>query len=386
MMSMPTPEPAALAHSAKLRAAIHRRIEASGGWISFADFMEMALYAPGLGYYVAGAQKFGAAGDFVTAPELTPLFAAALARQAAEIMRMSAPCILEAGAGSGRLAVDMLRALEAADALPTRYDILELSPELAARQRQTFMREAPRLLARVNWQSSLPARFSGLVLANEVLDAMPTHRALWQNDDILEYGVARAADDGFLWQTRPASARLRAAARRIADAGALPSGYVSEISLLAPAWVAAWGERLTTGCLLLADYGFPRREFYHPDRDGGTLMCHYRQYAHPDPFHLPGLQDISAHVDFTALIAAAHPAGLNLAGYTHQAQFLLNCGLLDDLAALEAGSPAYLWQASAAQKLIAPHEMGELFKVMALGKNLSAPLSGFLCGDKSCQL
>jgi SAM-dependent MidA family methyltransferase len=385
-LSLPLPAQSALAHSAKLRAEICRRIAAAGGWISFADFMELALYAPGLGYYVAGAQKFGAAGDFVTAPELTPLFAQALARQATEIMRMSAPCILEAGAGSGRLAVDMLRALEAADALPTRYEILELSPELVARQRQTFMREAPHLLDRVSWRECLPAHFSGLVLANEVLDAMPVQLALWQEDDILEYGVTCAPEGHFLWQTQPAADPLRAAAARLADECALPPGYVSEISLRAPAWAASWGDRLTAGGLLLIDYGFPQREFYHPDRHGGTLMCHYRQHAHPDPFYLPGLQDISAHVDFTALIAAAHPAGLALSGYTNQAQFLLNCGLLDDLAALSPDSPVYLRAASAVQKLIAPHEMGELFKVMALGKNLTAPLAGFARGDKRHQL
>ncbi|MDR0674587.1 MAG: SAM-dependent methyltransferase [Zoogloeaceae bacterium] len=382
-MSLPLPGPVALNHSARLRTKIRRRIAAAGGWISFADFMEQALYAPGLGYYVAGAQKFGAAGDFVTAPELTPLFARALARQAAEIMNMSAPCILEAGAGSGRLAVDLLRALEVADALPECYEILELSPELAARQRQTLAREIPRLLARVHWRESLPERFSGLALANEVLDAMPVHVVQWQDDAILEHGVAWGRDARFQWQTRPATGRLRAEAERIETECRLPPGYVSEISLLAPAWAATWGDRLEAGCLLLVDYGFPRHEFYHPDRDGGTLMCHYRHHAHSDPFHFPGLQDIGTHVDFTALIAAAHPAGLALSGYTHQARFLLNCGLLDDLAALETGGPAYLKNAAAAQKLLAPHEMGELFKVMALGKGIKTPLTGFTHGDKS---
>ncbi|MDR1349240.1 MAG: SAM-dependent methyltransferase [Zoogloeaceae bacterium] len=382
-MSLPLPDPIALAHSARLRAKICRRIAAAGGWISFAEFMELALYAPELGYYAAGAQKFGATGDFVTAPELTPLFARALARQAAEIMVMSAPYILEAGAGSGRLAVDLLRTLAVADALPQRYDILELSPELAARQRQTFLRDAPRLLARVNWRQRLPERFSGLVLANEVLDAMPVHVVQWQDGVILERGVTWAENERFQWRTRPATGRLRVEAERIQTECAPSTNYVNEISLLAPAWVATWGERLEAGCLLLMDYGFPRREFYHPDRADGTLMCHYRQHTHPDPFYLPGLQDISAHVDFTSLIVAAHPAGLALAGYTHQARFLLNCGLLDDLATLEAGSPAYLKSASAAQKLLAPHEMGELFKVMALGKNLPAPLIGFRRGDKS---
>jgi SAM-dependent MidA family methyltransferase len=380
-MSLPPSEP--MRHSARLRAKIRRQIAAAGGWLSFADFMQLALYAPGLGYYVAGAQKFGATGDFVTAPELTPLFARALARQAVEIMAMSAPYILEAGAGSGRLAVDLLQALEAADALPERYDILELSPELAARQRQTLLREAPHLLARVHWQSGLPERFSGLVLANEVLDAMPVHVVQWQDEAILERGVVWGEDAQFSWQARPAHGHLRAQAERIRTECGLPSGYVSEISLLAPAWTASWGERLEAGCLLLVDYGFPRHEFYHPDRDGGTLICHYHQRTHPDPFYLPGLQDISAHVDFTALIAAAHPTGLTLSGYTQQARFLANCGLLEYLAALKAGSPSYLEAASATQKLIGTHEMGELFKVMALGKGIQTPLLGFMRGDKS---
>lgn len=379
-MSLPSLDP--MTRSAALRAEIRRRIAAAGGWVSFADFMELALYAPGLGYYMAGAQKFGAAGDFVTAPELTPLFARALARQAAEIMAMSAPRILEAGAGSGRLAADLLRALEAAAALPERYEILELSPELTARQRQTLMRDAPRLLERVHWRECLPERFSGLVLANEVLDAMPVHVVQWQDAAILERGVTWGEDARFQWRTRPAAGRLRMEAERVGRECRLPPGYVGEISLLAPAWAATWGDRLEAGCLLLVDYGFPRHEFYHPDRDGGTLMCHYRQHAHPDPFHLPGLQDISAHVDFTAVIAAAHSTGLRLSGYTQQARFLLNCGLLDDLATLEASSPAYLENAAATQKLLAPHEMGELFKVMALSKGIKTPLVGFTHGDR----
>jgi SAM-dependent MidA family methyltransferase len=381
MPPLPAPAPAALAHSGQLLTEIRRRIEAAGGWLSFARFMEAALYAPGLGYYVAGTRKFGAQGDFVTAPELTPLFAQALARQAAEIMSLSAPHILEAGAGSGRLAVDLLRALAARDALPKTYDILELSPDLRERQRQTLQQEAPHLLERVRWSDDLPERFSGLVLGNEVLDAIPVHRVQWQEERIVECGVVYA-DGALQWRARAADGRLLAEAERIARTCRPPPGYTSEIALAGPAWAAAWGERLERGCLLLFDYGFPQREFYHPDRNRGTLMCHYRHYAHPDPFYLPGLQDITAHVDFTALIATAHPAGLSLSGYTTQAQFLINCGLLDDLAALEPGTVPYLTAASAAQKLIAPQEMGELFKVIALGKKINSPLVGFCRGDK----
>jgi SAM-dependent MidA family methyltransferase len=387
-MMLPSVDPDSLAHSQRLHAVISRQIEAARGWISFADFMAAALYAPGLGYYTAGMQKFGAIGDFVTAPELTPLFAQALARQAAQIMSMSAPHILEAGAGSGRLAADLLLALEALDALPESYNILEISPDLRHRQRALLEQQVPHLLHRVVWQDDLPDHFSGLALGNEVLDAMPVHCVTWQDGAILERGVTLDADGQFQWRRRPATGRLLQEAKSIAEKYPLPSGFEgvafeSEIALVAPAWAAAWGERLAQGCLLLVDYGFPRREFYHPDRRGGTLMCHYRHWAHPDPLILPGLQDITAHVDFTALIAAAYPAGLELLGYTNQAQFLLNCGLLDDLAALEPGGPSYFKAASAAQKLIAPHEMGELFKVIAMGKGMDAPLMGFARGDKS---
>jgi SAM-dependent MidA family methyltransferase len=357
---------------------------AGGGWLSFADFMSAALYAPGFGYYTAGARKFGTEGDFVTAPELTPLFARTLARQAAEIMAMSAPAILEAGAGSGRLAADLLLALEALNSLPERYFILEVSADLRDRQRERLATQAPHLCERVVWLDDLPESFAGLVLGNELLDAMPVHRVLWQENTgdnaILEQGVALDAAGQFGWQTRPATGRLRAAAQRLAEEHRIPPGFESEVPLAAPAWVAAWGERLTEGALLLIDYGFPRHEFYHPDRHGGTLMCHYRHHAHPDPFFLPGLQDITAHVDFTGIIEAAFAAGLELSGYTNQAQFLLNAGLLQELERLP---PATLKAASATQKLIAPHEMGELFKVMALGKGLTKPLSGFVNGDKS---
>lgn len=382
-MPLPTPSPAALAHSQQLQAEIRHRIAAAGGWISFADFMAAALYAPGLGYYTAGARKFGAAGDFVTAPELTPLFAQALAHQAAQVMALSAPCILEAGAGSGRLAADLLLALEKLGQLPERYAILDVSADLRARQRQTLASAAPHLLERVVWLDELPQSFTGLVLGNEVLDAMPVHCVTWQADAILEKGVSVDAAGRFCWQERPAAGRVREAAAAIAAECPLPPGFTSEIALAGPAWAAAWGERLAQGALLLIDYGFPRREFYHPQRHGGTLMCHYRHHAHADPFHLPGLEDITAHVDFTALIAAAFPAGLELLGYTSQAQFLFNCGLLQALEALTPGSLPYLKAAAAVQKLVQPQEMGELFKVIAMGKGLDTPLLGFCRGDRS---
>ncbi|MDR2165611.1 MAG: SAM-dependent methyltransferase [Zoogloeaceae bacterium] len=385
MRTLPLPSPSAQARSTRLEAEILRRIDAAGGWISFADYMDAALYAPGLGYYAADMQKFGAHGDFITAPELTPLFATALARQAAEIMQMSAPAILEFGAGSGRLAVDLLLALEACAVLPERYAILEVSADLRRRQEALLQQHAPHLAARVAWLVRPPETFSGLVLANEVLDAMPVHCVVWREDGIREKGVA-AESGRFLWRERLARGRLMAVARKLVPnlPHALPPDFTSEISLVAPAWVAAWGKRLARGALLLLDYGFPRREFYHPQRATGTLMCHYRHHAHPDPFYLPGLQDITAHVDFTALAEAAFDAGLDVLGYTDQARFLVNCGILEALATARALGARPCVEASAAvQTLILPQEMGELFKVIAFGKGIASPLGGFRQGDRT---
>jgi SAM-dependent MidA family methyltransferase len=385
-MNLPAPSPDAAAHSARLVAALRAEITAGGGWLSFARFMDLALYAPGLGYYAAGAAKFGAAGDFVTAPEMTGLFGRALARQAAEVMAHSEAAVLEAGAGSGRLAADLLGELERLGALPERYAILELSAELRARQRQTLAAAVPHLLPRVEWLDRLPERFSGLVLGNELLDAMPAHIVAWRADGIFERGVALADDGSFTWNERPACGALLAAAEEISGQCALPPGYESEIGLAARAWTAEWGGRLAAGAVLLIDYGFPRREFYHLQRGRGTLMCHYRHQAHTDPLFLPGLQDITAHVDFTATVAAGHGAGLELLGYASQGQFLLNCGILDLLADQNDASPAFFRAAGAVNKLLLPHEMGELFKVIALGRGIAAPLLGFRQGDQSRRL
>lgn len=381
-MALPLPEPHALAHSQRVHDLIAREIGAAGGWMSFARFMDLALYAPGLGYYAAGAHKFGASGDFVTAPELTPLFAVAVARQAAEIMAQSRPQIIEAGAGSGRLAADLLRALEALQALPDSYDILEVSADLAERQRRLLAAEVPHLLPRVHWLNQLPERFSGVLIGNEVLDAMPVHLVCWQSDDIAERGVACAPDGSFVWQDRPAQGRLRAVADALGAHGALPAGYVSEVNLAASAWVGEWARRLERGALLLIDYGFPQHEYYHPQRSTGTLMCHYRHHAHGEPFYLPGLQDITAHVDFTAVAEAAFAGGLDVLGYTSQGQFLLNCGILDALGALPSGAPATVHATAAVQKLLSPAEMGEFFKVLAAGRGMSSPLRGFARADR----
>ena len=377
-MTMPTPNADAAASSARLVARIAEEINQAGGWIPFSRYMELALYAPGLGYYSGGARKFGGGGDFVTAPELSPLFAEALAAQLEPILAASAPRILEAGAGSGALAVGLLRELERRGALPERYDILELSGELRARQQEAVARGAPHLAGRVGWLDTLPDTFSGVVLANELLDALPVNIVAWRERGIFERGVA-LEDGAFVWRDHPAAGALLAVSQGLTFA----APYFSEVNLAARAWVSEWGRILKQGALLLIDYGFPQREYYHPQRAEGTLMCHYRHHAHGDPFWLPGLNDITAHVDFTAIAEAGHDAGLDVLGYTSQAQFLLNCGLAQLLEAHQAdGAVAYATLASGAQKLISPAEMGELFKVLVLGKGIGEPLLGFASGDR----
>ena len=396
-MTLPTPDSDALAYSAALAARIAEDIDRSGGWISFARFMELALYAPGMGYYSGGAHKFGAAGDFVTAPEISSAFSQTLATQAQQIMAASAMQIIEVGAGSGRLAADLLLELEARGALPERYAILDLSGELRERQRRTLAERAPQLLARVDWLDRLPESFDGLVLGNELLDAMPVQLVVWGQDNdpaaILERGVALSGGQ-FIWADRPAGGRLLERAQALVaefsesgQNGRLPPGYLSEIGLPAADWCAAWGRILGRGALLLFDYGFPRHEYYHEQRSSGTLMCHYRHHAHGDPFFLPGLQDITAHVDFTAMVEAGFDAGLDFLGYTAQANFLINCGLAEVLARIPVDDHRrYLPQARAAQQLLSPAEMGELFKVVALGKGIDQPLIGFAQGDRGASL
>ena len=340
--------------------------------------MEIALHAPGLGYYSAGARKFGAAGDFITAPESGPLFARVLARQAAQVLRSGVVNIIEFGAGSGRLARDLLAALAALDCLPQRYLILETSAELKARQRDLLEHELPRLASRVAWLDSLPASLSALVIGNEVLDAMPVHIIRTRADGIDELGVTATAA-GFEWSARPAAGEVLENARKL-NPGA---GYTTEIHLAAAAFVRTLASALSSGVALLIDYGFPAREYYHPQRSAGTLMCHYRHHAHADPLCLPGLQDITAHVDFSALAHVAADAGLDVLGYTNQAQFLINCGITDVLAAAPTeDAAAYAPLAAQAQRLTSPAEMGELFKVVAFGRSFAAPLIGFARGDK----
>ena len=356
------------------------------GWISFADYMGAALYAPGLGYYVAGARKFGADADFVTAPELTPLFGRALAAQAAEVLAQVPDAqLIELGPGTGRLAADMLLELAARDALPSSYFLLEVSPDLRERQLMHLQQRVPKLMQRVAWIDALPQEWHGVIVANEVLDAVPAHLVARRDRQWFERGVTVDASAHLAFADRPLTTGMlrRMAEARFPDA----SDYASELNPTAEALVTGIAERCARGAMLLVDYGFPAAEYYHPQRDGGTLMAHYRHRALADPFCYPGLIDMTAHVDFSAMARAGLAAGMSVAGFATQAHFLVNCGVLDALARCgEPQSVAYLRAASAVQKLTSPAEMGELFKVLAFTRGIDATLLGFREGERSHRL
>lgn len=381
--NLPTPSPDALSHSQRLSELIRHDIAAQGGWIPFSRFMELALYAPGLGYYTAGARKFGEAGDFITAPELSTLFGRTLAKQLIAVMQASTPHILELGAGSGKLALDILTELERRDALPESYSILEVSADLRERQQALIQERLPHLASRVQWLDALPEKISGAVIGNEVLDALPVHLVYWSEGRILERGVGSNGTT-FAWQDRiPENTALLAIAKDII----VPDDYLSEISLAARGLIASLSERLERGAMLFIDYGFGSAEYYHPQRSRGTLMCHYRHHSHDDPFYLLGLQDITAHVDFTAIAETSIDHGARFLGYTSQAHFLINNGVTDLLSEVSPENVrAYAPLSSQFQKLTSPAEMGELFKVIALGKGMEGPLAGFLRGDMSRRL
>lgn len=390
--ALPVPDREALAVSQELSTRIAAEIARHGGWLSFARYMEMALYEPGLGYYSNPGQVFGAAGDFVTAPELTPLFGATLARQVSPWLKDpalagSGQVVLEVGGGSGMLAAQLLNALDNVGHHEVRYLILELSAERREHQRQTLKSLAPGLMDRVGWLETFPDSFAGVVVANELLDAMPVQLFEWQADaeaELQEMGVTWV-DGQFAWAPRPADAVLTetvtALRNRLGPEGAQwHSPYRSEVCPAQQAWMRTLADCMTAGVVMLLDYGFAEPEYYHPQRDQGTLMCHYRHRSHADPFLWPGLSDITAHVDFTALARAATAEGFSLVGYTSMAAFLLNAGLLDELADLPR-EPESFWfaQAQAVQQLISEAEMGELFKVIAFEKNLreAASVLGF---------
>lgn len=386
-MQLQLPEPTLDAQSASrsLHHLIANEIRRNSGWISFAQYMELVLYAPGLGYYSGGAAKLGKDGDFTTAPEITPLFGGALAQVAAGLMAQTGPQILEFGAGTGKLARDILTELDAMGVALHRYSIVELSGELRARQEQT-LRDFPQ----VTWLERFPPSFSGVVVGNEVLDAMPVNLVVKTEQGWKERGVG-LSDKNFVFRDQPCEPALIA---QISDADALPVGYLTEVHPVAAAFMrslaamlgAGYEETGRGGAAILVDYGFPAHEYYLGQRAQGTLMCHYRHHSHPDPFYLPGLQDVTAHVDFTAMARAAVDGGLDMLGYTSHAAFLLDAGIGDLLLRTSPEDQLrYLPQANAVQKLISPAEMGELFKVLVVGKHAALP-GKFARNDRSHRL
>ena len=372
------------AHVERMHALIRAEVEARGGAIPFSRYMEIALHAPRLGYYRAGGWTFGARGDFVTAPEISPLFGRTVARQVEQVLSLTgARDVIEIGAGTGTLAAQILAELAPRGGI--RYHILEPGGALAARQRETLAARVPDALGSVGWLDALPAPgFRGVVLANEVVDALPVERFEVTGDGVSMHCVGFEADRP-VWRSRPADPWLTEAVESIRHevGDDLPVGYVSEIGPLRDAWLASVAERVERGLVLLADYGFPRRELYHTDRRGGTLRCHFRHRRHDDPLVLCGLQDITAHVDFTALAAAS---GLDVAGFTTQSDFLLGCGLLDPISRFEPGSPEFVRLTAQIKRITLPGEMGEAVKVLALTRGIEDPLIGFSRRDHRARL
>jgi SAM-dependent MidA family methyltransferase len=398
---LPPLSPEERRHSRSLAGHIRAQLAAAGGWLSFERFMELALYAPGLGYYSAGSVKIGAGGDFVTAPEVSDLFNRCVARQCAEILTATGGEILELGAGTGRMAAVILSALAAQGVLPERYAILEVSADLAARQRAHLAQLPPQLRERVVWLERLPeSPLRGVMLANEVADALPCRRFTWRDGAVRELGVAlaeaasfgaHAASGGpaasgeeisFREQSAAADAALARACKGLLASleGGLPPGYVSEICLRVEPWIASLSECLGRGVLLLCDYGLPRRHYYHRERASGTLRCHFKQRAHADPYINVGVQDITAWVDFTRIAQAALAANLTVSGFATQAAFLLASGLEGFVAEADDGAQRARL-AGEARRLVLPEEMGEAFKFMALTRGYDAPLSGFELQD-----
>jgi SAM-dependent MidA family methyltransferase len=370
---LPKPDPDAQSHSDLLLNKILKEISHKGP-LPFSRYMEMALYEPGLGYYCAGNIKFGEKGDFITAPEISPLFSQCIARPCKQILTAlsNERGILELGAGSGKMACDLLMALEENSCLPDFYWILDLSPELKARQKVLFETKIPHLMSKIKWLSTLPKLpFQGVILANEVLDAMPIHR--FKQEKILKEYYVAAHGQELTWElSEPSDPHLIEQIKILH----LPEGYSSEINLLVKPWLNALNQSLKKGVLLVIDYGYLEPEYYHSQRTQGTLTCYYRHHAHNNPLILPGIQDITAHVNFTALQKAAAQQGFRVAGYSNQTNFLIRCGLTDFISPLLNQIEQFKIQQQIKQ-LILPTEMGELFKVMALTKNLEISMIGF---------
>ncbi|MFM9816619.1 UNVERIFIED_CONTAM: SAM-dependent methyltransferase [Spiribacter pallidus] len=389
--ALPAPDEQAAAHSRALRKRIDAAIAMAGGVLDFAEYMALALYAPGLGYYSAGQQRFGAEGDFTTAPLMSDLFAHTLAGEVAEVLgRVDDGVVLEFGAGTGRMAADMLIALDEAGAVPRQYWILEVSADLRARQAETVKTLPAHLQSRIEWLDRLPsAPIYGVILANEVMDAMPVRCFERTDSGVQMLGVGHDDAGALCWRPRAADAALASAVADIEQhiGDRLPAGYRSEwCPGLAP-WVAELSSILAAGAAFLIDYGYPRREYYHPQRGAGTLLCHYRHRAHDDPFFWPGLQDITASVDFTAAAAAGRAAGLTLLGFSTQGNFLAGAGLPALIERRAGGDPQRAAElAQQAKPLLFPDELGERFKVLGLGRGMDHIPSGFGFADHRARL
>ena len=396
--TFPEPSGEVIAHSNRLKEKIIQAIEIAGGKISFADYMNLALYAPGLGYYSAGLKKFGRQGDFITAPEISPLFSQCLAIQCIHIMQQSGQTtILEAGAGSGVMAVDIMLELERQNSLPQHYLILELSAELRDRQKQAIQEKIPHLANRFSWLDQLPSKpFDGIIIANELLDAMPVHLLKLTGGQVYERFVALDQQQHLIWRDEvPDNPRLLSIAREIqqlhqsmADLNDNPQrDYISEVNLLAMDWLKSIADILHRGAVLLVDYGYTEREYYHPQRFMGTLMCHYQHHRHEDPFYLPGMQDITAHVNFSRIARTAEDSGLQVCGFTTQAHFLMAGGLVDLTRDLDPSEVVHFSETARQIKMLTlPEEMGELFKVILLAKGKPLSLPAFQFQDFSHRL
>ena len=380
-LDLPEPTAAEKQHSNALLETVRQQIEAAGGWIDFARYMELALYAPGLGYYSAGQQKFGETGDFITAPEVSPLFAQTLARPIAEILSsMENACIVEFGAGSGKLAMDLLMELQQQASLPEKYLIIELSAELKQRQQRMLQNKLPELYDRIQWLDRLPDdSLNAVVLANEVLDAMPVQRFVKTEQGVSALGVSWQSD-GLCFATKPATQNLQQKIQHIEQdiERTLNADYSSEINLNVQPWLQAISNMLNQGAVYLIDYGYPRSEYYSMDRYMGTMMCYYQHRALDDVFCFPGLMDITAFVDFTAVAEAGLETGFDINGFTSQANFLINCGLAERVEKnMSDDIKKQLPLVQQMKTLTLPSEMGERFKVMGLNKNLDLILPGF---------
>jgi len=394
-LTIPSLDADQAAQLARVLPALAGRIAARGGWLGFDEYLEQVLYAPGLGYYSAGAAKLGPDGDFTTAPERTPLFGYAVARAIAPLLASIGNSgsgggeVLELGAGSGALAEAVLVRLASLGVLPARYAILEVSADLRARQRARLARLPPLLAERIEWLDTLPAApLRGVLLANEVADALPFRCLGKRAQGCVELGVSLSATGAPQWAERPADATLLAELQRIESGldAPLEPGYHAEACPRLDAWVASLAAVLEEGLLLLFDYGLGRRELYHPQRHAGTLRCHFRHRAHDDPFLYPGLQDVTAWVDFTRVAEAASDAGLEVAGYCTQAAFLLSAGLSAEIdvgvGPLDgAALRGQLARAAEARALLQPDGMGEVFKAIALVRGLAGPVPGFTMQD-----